>query len=222
MSQVKLNPDIFYEIFSYFVAIDPDGPFTLILVCIAWRDMVRNKPLLWSWIDLDDEIGDMKTRAAICTTLSASHPLNLILHLPISPSLVQIIRSYVDRVRSVFVYCPTRMKMDTAAVHVSNLIRELKLHHTLFRFIRGGKDTPYCPADIYRIIEMHSRNQSMNSPTCPSNMITALILDDDIHQFSLHTLLTWLSSNVHLMHMEINFNRLHMESIRCATMNLRI
>jgi hypothetical protein len=206
MSQVNLNTDLFYDIFSYFVAIDPDGPFTLRLVCTAWQDMVLNKPLLWSWINLDDEIEDIAARVVTCTTLSASHSLNLILHLPVSASLVQIIHPYVHRVQSVLVDCPMDMETDTAAAHVSNLIRVLKLHHALFRFVRGGKDTPYCPANVYKIIEKHSKNQSLDSPTCPSNMITALILDEDIHQFSLHTLLTWLSSNIHLMHMEINFN----------------
>jgi hypothetical protein len=64
MSQVKLNTDIFYEIFPHFVAIDPDGPFCLVLVCTAWKDMVLKQPLLWSWINLDDEVGNMEKRVA--------------------------------------------------------------------------------------------------------------------------------------------------------------
>jgi len=216
MSQVKLNSDLFYEIFPHFVAVDPDGPFTLMLVCTAWQDMVLNNPLLWSWINLDDEIGDMEARVATCTTLSASHPLNLILHLPISPSLVQIIRPYVHRVQSVFIDYPMDMRMDTAAAHVSNLISKLQLHHALFHFINGGEDTPYCPDDVCEILEKHSKNQSLDSPTCPSNMITALILNDVVPRFNLHTLLTWLSSSIHLMHIEINFSQLKPGQIGCA------
>jgi len=213
MSHVELNPDLFYEIFSHFVAIDPDGPFTLILVCTTWQDMVLKLQPLWSWINLDDELGDLEARVDTCAKLSASHPLNLVLHLPISPSLVQLIRPYVHQVQSVLVDCPMDMKIDTAAAHVSNLIRELQLYHALFRFISGGIDTPYCPDNINEILEKHSKNQSLASPTCPSNMITALILRRG-PEFSLPTILTWLSLNIYLMHIEIDCNLF--KQSRCA------
>jgi hypothetical protein len=209
MSRVKLNTDLLYEIFSHFVAIDPDGPFTLILVCTTWREMVLKLHPLWSWINLDDELGDLEARVTICARLSASHPLNLILYVPISPSLVQIIRPYVHRVQSVLANCPVVVDMDVAVAHVSNLIRKLHLHHALFRFFRDGKDTPYCP---YKIFE----NQSLDPLTCPSNIITAFVLHGRAPQFSLHRLLMWLSSNIHLTCMDINFDLFEAEQIRCA------
>jgi hypothetical protein len=218
MDQCKLNADLFYEIFLHFVAVDHEGPFTLMLVCTAWQDMVLKHPPLWSWINIDNEIGDMEARLAICTTLSASQPLYLKLHLPFFPSLVQIIRPYVDRVRFVFVDCPMDMKIDTAVDHVSNLVHNLQLHHALFRFLKGGKYKPYCPASVNDIL---FQGQPLNSPTYPSNIITALNFSGP-HNVGLHTLLTFLPSNIHLEHLVIDSDRLSFGTTRTRSLKFRV
>jgi hypothetical protein len=41
-----LANEVALEIFLYFVAIDRDGPITLMLVCTAWRDMVHGSKSL--------------------------------------------------------------------------------------------------------------------------------------------------------------------------------
>jgi hypothetical protein len=208
MDQSGLNTDIFYEIFPHFVAVDPEGPFTLMLVCTAWQDMVLKHPLLWSWIHMDADFGDLEARIAACTTLSASQPLYLNLYVPYPPSFIGFIRPHAHRVHSIVVHMPMNLEMYEAVSEVSKMIRDLHLEHVSFRFLSGGEDVFYSPTNMHKILEKHSLNQPFELPTCPSNMITALTLDKGLS--SLHTFLTWLSLNSHLQEINIHRYKLHM------------
>jgi hypothetical protein len=187
------------------------------LVCIDWQDMVLEHPPLWSWIYMDAEVGDLEARMAVCTTLSASQPLHLNLYLPYSPSFIELIRPYIHRIHSVVVHMPMDLKMEEAVDHISKMVRYLHLDHLSFRFLKGGEDVFYSPANMEEILEKYSRNRHFASPRCPSNMITALTLSTPNyrqrkeHRLSLHTLLTWLSLNVHLVYLKIDSVELTME-----------
>jgi len=74
--------DVVRGIFQHFVATDWDGPFTLILVCTAWRDMVLSTPTLWTWIMMDSSSPDWNERMVVAAHLSRSLPLHVVLRAP--------------------------------------------------------------------------------------------------------------------------------------------
>ncbi|KIM20730.1 hypothetical protein M408DRAFT_30123 [Serendipita vermifera MAFF 305830] len=80
--KVPFNYDILYDIFLNFVAIDWAGPFTLILVCNKWRDIVISNPKLWTLIMVDDSEADWLDRAVIGAHLSQELPLQIVLRVP--------------------------------------------------------------------------------------------------------------------------------------------
>ena len=139
MNPHVLNFDIFCEMLPHFVAVDPEGPFTLMLVCTASQNMILNRPLLWSWIHMDAELGDLEARMAVCASLSANLPIYLNLYMPYPPSFIGFIRPHVHRIHSVVVHMPMDLKMDEAVDHVSKMVRDLHLGHLSFRFLRGVK-----------------------------------------------------------------------------------
>jgi hypothetical protein len=96
MEPQKLNIDVFCEIFKYFVAIDDDGPLTLIMVCTLWQGRVISNPLYWTWITIDDKMGDFNARIQTFDALSAGCPLQLTIRLPVRN---------VDRFKTLFGRC---------------------------------------------------------------------------------------------------------------------
>lgn len=76
--------DVVYEILLHFVAIDWNGPFTLILVNATWRDVVISKPRLWTWIMVDDTEPDWRPRIDVGAHLSRNLPLQIVLRVPFS------------------------------------------------------------------------------------------------------------------------------------------
>jgi len=162
---------------------------------------------------MDAELGDLEARMAVCTSLSANQPIYLNLYIPYPPSFIGFIRPHVHRIHSVVVHMPMDLKMDEAVDQVSKMVRSLHLSHLSFRFLRGGQDVFYSPVNMDEILPKGSRNQPFSSPICPTNMITALTLSardywHQLPQFDLHTLLTRLALNVHLVHLEIQADRL--------------
>jgi hypothetical protein len=98
MEPQTLNIDVFCEMFKYFVAIDDDGPLTLIMVCTLWQDLVISNPLYWTWITIDDKMGDFNARIQTFDALSAGYPLQLTIRLPVRN---------VDRFKTLFGRCQT-------------------------------------------------------------------------------------------------------------------
>jgi hypothetical protein len=78
-----LNEDVLFEILLHFVAIDWDGgPFTLMLVCRKWQDIVLSKPRIWTWILVDDSQTDWRERMEVAAYLSRGLPLQIRLRVP--------------------------------------------------------------------------------------------------------------------------------------------
>ncbi|KIM20734.1 hypothetical protein M408DRAFT_30126 [Serendipita vermifera MAFF 305830] len=77
-----LVDDVVHEMFLQFVAIDWNGPFTLILVSTAWRSVVISKPRFWTWIMVDETEPDWKMRADVGAHLSRNLPLQIVLKIP--------------------------------------------------------------------------------------------------------------------------------------------
>jgi hypothetical protein len=78
----QLNNDVILEIFLQFVAIDWDGPFTLMLVCTKWSDLVVSQPRLWTWIMVDEIQAEWRERMEIGAHLSKNLPLQIVLKVP--------------------------------------------------------------------------------------------------------------------------------------------
>lgn len=80
----ELNNDVVHEIFSHFIAIHDDGPFTLIQVCTEWRTFVLNNPYLWTFIKIDGLQPDWEEKMALSLEMSNELPLQVKLYLPFS------------------------------------------------------------------------------------------------------------------------------------------
>jgi hypothetical protein len=77
MSLRKLNFDLLCEILKHFVAIDDEGPLTLVMVCTLWEDLVLSNPVYWTWITIDHKVLELNDRVQTFDALSAGHPLQL-------------------------------------------------------------------------------------------------------------------------------------------------
>jgi hypothetical protein len=110
LNLARINDDVLHEIFRHFVALDDDGPFTLILVCTKWREWVTSHPILWSWIILDDAQPEWREKAMVSTFLSKELPLQVILR--VFHIELQSIHKIIARCASLFVESPCLHEWD--------------------------------------------------------------------------------------------------------------
>lgn len=94
-TMATLNDDVLYEIFKYFVAVDINGPFTLIQINKTWQyHIVYNCPNMWTWITIDDFIVDLEQRIAVSLELSKDLPLYITICLPSKHNLLTFQRLF--------------------------------------------------------------------------------------------------------------------------------
>lgn len=128
-TMATLNDDVLYEIFKYFVAVDINGPFTLIQINKTWQyHIVYNCPNMWTWITIDDFIVDLEQRIAVSLELSKDLPLYITICLPSKHNLLTFQRLF-RRCVHIFVeaHASTRMmdKEGTAKI-ISRILRDEK------------------------------------------------------------------------------------------------
>ncbi|KIM21146.1 hypothetical protein M408DRAFT_29771 [Serendipita vermifera MAFF 305830] len=79
-----IDTDVIIEILRHYIAMQNDGTFILTMVSKTWRDFVLQSPTLWQWITIDEISPDCTEKSIICSTLAASHPLQIVVQLPIT------------------------------------------------------------------------------------------------------------------------------------------
>jgi len=109
--------DIVLEIFLHFVAVDPGGPFSLMLVGTSWRNLVLSSPRLWTWIMVDDTQPNWRDRVHIGVTLSRHLPIQLVLQMPFNG--IEELMNSLPRCKTVFLEIP---KLRQASPQGSRLI----------------------------------------------------------------------------------------------------
>jgi len=181
MAPQKLNIDVFYEIFKYFVAIDEEGPLRLRKVCRVWRDLVESNPRFWTWITIDENIWGNDEQVERFTLLSADLPLQIIIH-----SMTDHIRKYqnmLNRCQSIFIDIhennlsyPSHTDIQNAEAWVLSTIgmtSKDRLEH-IYWYIEGHP-TSFCPEIVYAyLVFKNKRNFASTFRSLPCFAISSL------------------------------------------------
>ncbi|KIM20737.1 hypothetical protein M408DRAFT_30128 [Serendipita vermifera MAFF 305830] len=212
-----LVDDVVHEMFLHFVAIDWNGPFTLILVSTAWRSVVISKPRLWTWIMVDDTEADWKMRADVCAHLSRNLPLQIVLKIPFASNVSMI---YLSSRCTMLIYEPGPAPVESR-IEWNKYINDsilLFLKHTSkdrIRILYGSRDFyPLSHLNDAVYDEIREENQLISVLSRETSaLITGLELHHPIYtgegstvQVQLTELWEILPSLVHLSHLKLNEN----------------
>lgn len=188
MQYIHLNVDILYEIFGYFVAVDQDGPFTLILVCTQWQHLAVKYPPLWSWIYVDDRIEDWRYRTKISVALAGDCPLQCVIHLPFGSVRAEDIQPYVSRTKVFIVVMPSVMEVKKGFGYIKRFFDLLGHAGEIYiHWVHGAQFNPLNELDVIssnevleNILSTHSQNAVENlridvKPKVTLNQLNSMI-----------------------------------------------
>jgi hypothetical protein len=209
----KLNFDVICEILKHFVAIVDEGPLTLIMVCTSWRNLVISNHVYWTWITIDEKMDDFDARIQTFDALSAGHPLQLTIRLPVQN---------IDRFRPLFRRCSALFidkcgQTDSSVIEsdIQGICNFLKtpLAGSIKRIYWYDRDKPsfFSPQSLHKqLFEADDLDLEKVFNAFPSAIISAIELDPRVSfsQFSYSDLGKLLSNLPHLTSVHISTDRL--------------